>query len=345
MDQSKPGLHFLLVLLLGVAVLTFFILRPFSYALILAVIAATVFYPVHRAFLKRTGGQGVLASLLSTFVVSVVVIAPLMVLSIQIFQEATGLYTTLTHNGSTATLSEEINQAFQRAIQISPIPIEASIDVQRYLTQGLQGLLKELGPIFASFAKIMVSVFIFLVALYYLFKDGVRLKASVVTLSPLEDEYDETIFAKLGVAINSVVRGNLAVACIQGVVTAIGFAIFGVPNAAFWGGLTAIAALVPSIGTSLVVAPAILYLYVIGETTSAAWLLVWGVFAVGLVDNVLGPKFVERGMRIHPFLILLSILGGISFFGLIGFLLGPIVLGLLFSLLEIYGVITRKADC
>jgi predicted PurR-regulated permease PerM len=98
------------------------------------------------------------------------------------------------------------------------------------------------------------------------------------------------------------------------------------------------------VGTALVVVPAIIYLYVTGAAGAALGLLVWGMFAIGLVDNVVGPKLVERGMRVHPFLILLSILGGISFFGPIGYLLGPIVLALLFVLLEIYGIITRDPE-
>ena len=126
--------------------------------------------------------------------------------------------------------------------------------------------------------------------------------------------HDETIFNKLAVAINSVIRGNLAVALIQGILTAVGFALFGVPNPTLWGSVAAIAALVPSVGTALVLLPAILFLYW-GEALSALGLLLWGATAVGLIDNFLGPKLAGRGMRLHPFLILLSILGGIAFFG------------------------------
>mgnify|MGYP001572074651 FL=1 len=189
-----------------------------------------------------------------------------------------------------------------------------------------------------------MGIFIFLVALYYLFKDGDKLKTAVVSLSPLQDIHDETIFNKLEVTINSVIRGSLAIALIQGILTAIGFAIFGVPNATLWGSVAAIAALVPGIGTALVLLPAILYLYLSGETLSAVGLLLWGMTAVGLVDNFLGPKLVERGMQLHPFLILLSILGGISFFGPLGFLLGPLILGLLFALLEVYSAISKEHE-
>jgi len=105
-----------------------------------------------------------------------------------------------------------------------------------------------------------------------------------------------------------------------------------------------VAALIPGIGTALVLTPAILWLYFIGEMLLAGGLLLWGVTAVGLVDNFLGPKLVEKGTQLHPFLILLSILGGIGFFGPLGFLLGPLVLSMLFALLEIYFVIKKEHE-
>ena len=126
--------------------------------------------------------------------------------------------------------------------------------------------------------------------------------------------------------------------------TEMGFSIFGVPNPILWGSVAAVAALIPGVGTALVLIPSILYLFFIGETVSASGLLVWGIVAVGLVDNILGPKLVGRGIKLHPFLTLLSILGGISFFGPLGFLFGPLTLSLLFAFLEIYSTIRRERN-
>ena len=100
-----------------------------------------------------------------------------------------------------------------------------------------------------------------------------------------------------------------------------------------WGVVAALAALIPGIGTALVLLPAIGYLFFTGSTGMAIGLLVWGFVAVGLIDNFLGPILVNRGVKIHPFLILLSIFGGPSFFGPIGFVLGPLIVALLFALL------------
>jgi len=218
------------------------------------------------------------------------------------------------------------------------LPAE-SLDFGQYMEQGLSFLIKHLGTVFSNVAKIMVGIIVLFIALYYLFKDGHELRKSVIALSPLSDVYDETIFRKLELAINSVVLGSISVALVQGVLTAIGLAVFGVPNPVFWGSVATVTALIPGVGTSIVLISSILFLFFTGAEVAAVGLLIWGIVAVGLVDNVLGPKIVGKGAKLHPFLILLSILGGIGLFGPIGFLFGPLALALLFAFLEIYSTI------
>lgn len=343
MDHQKSELYFLLILLAGILVLVFFIFKPFLYALILAIVFANVFEPLHKKALNITGQRKGLAALLATISVLIVVITPLAFLGVQIFREATELTSSLINNNSATDLSRGVNNIIQSLAKFSPFPIEFSVDVNQYLKQGLSWLLQHLGPLFANITKAIVGVLIFLVALYYLFKDGPKFKEAVISLSPLQNIHDETIFNKLALTINSVIKGGLAVALVQGILTAVGFVIFGVPNATLWGSVAAIAALIPGIGTALVLIPAILYLYLSGETLLAVGLFAWGMTAVGLVDNFLGPKLIGRGIQHHLFLIFLSVLGGIGFFGPLGFLLGPLVISLFFVLIEIYSAIISRS--
>ena len=340
MTYKKSELYFLFTLLAGAGILSFFIFQPFLYALILAVIFATVFAPVHKKILSIGNERRGLVALLTTVLVLIIIVVPVTFLSIQIFKEATQLYTSLVDNGGTSNLLGGIEKAL-RSLGIPFLPT-TSFDVSQYMKQGLSWLIQNLGTVFSNVAKITVDIFVLFIALYYLFKDGDKLKKSVIALSPLKDIYDEKIFHKLELAINSVVRGSIAVGLVQGALTAIGFTIFGVPSPVLWGSVAAIAALIPGFGTSLVLVPAILFLFFTGETVSAVGLIAWGFVAVGLVDNVLGPKLVGRGVHLPHFLILLSILGGISFFGPLGFLFGPLVLSLLLAFLEIYSAIYKE---
>ncbi len=342
MIQKKTELSFMHILLAGISVLAYFIFKPFLYVLILAIVLATAFDPVHKKILKITLEKKAIAALVTTILVLVVVVVPLSFLGIQIFQEASQLYSFLILNDGATNLSRSFGDALQSLARFSPVPIDLSLDVNLYLKQGLGWLVQNLGPFFADVAKGLLDIFIFLVALYYLFKDGHQLKKAVVLLSPLRDEYDETILHKLALAVNSILKGSLVVALAQGILTTIGFALFGVPNAVLWGTGAAIASLVPGVGTAIVLIPAIFYLFISGETFSGFGLLLWSVLIVGLIDNFLGPKLASQGMKLHSFLILLSILGGISFFGPIGFLMGPLVLSLLFVFIDIYALVRKE---
>lgn len=336
MEKQKTGNYFLIALLLVVFVLTFFIFRPFLYALIMAVVFSTIFAPIHKRVLALTKNSRSFSALVLTILVLLIVILPLLAIGTQLFQEASGLYNFLSIKSQTGDLSSVVNSVILSLEKVLPFSLNSFIDIDHYLRLVLSWFVDNLGTIFANLARIMMGVFIFLLALFYIFRDVAGFKQAIVSLSPLQDVHDEKIFSKLTLAVNTVIRGSLMVAIIQGILTAIGFFIFQVPNPTLWGAVAAITALIPGIGTSIVLIPGILYLLLVGNSGLALGLLIWGLVAVGLIDNFLGPKLVGRGTSLHPFLILLSILGGIVFFGPIGFILGPLVLSLLFALLEIY---------
>jgi len=155
-------------------------------------------------------------------------------------------------------------------------------------------------------------------------------------LSPLTDTNDALILKRLASAVRSVAVGTVSIAILQGVLTAIGLTIFGFDRAILWGCFAAFGALIPGVGTTVVFVPAIAFLIYNGSNLSAIALTVWGVLAVGLIDNLLGPYVMSRGNTMHPFFLLLSVLGGISLFGPIGFILGPVILSLFLVFLELY---------
>lgn len=315
--------NFFLVLLVGVIVLTFFIFLPYLNVLVLAGVFAVLFRPLFW-LLKRGVKSEAIAALLTLIIIVAVIATPLYFFGKQIVSEATGLYFSL-RDGTGGELLDTLVQK-----------LHLNIDFKLYIQQFLVWLVSHFGVVFSGIAQAIALIFVGLVALYYFLKDGTRIKRALIELSPLANSYDEDIFNRLHAAVNSVIRGSLVIAMIQGVLATLGFAIFGVPNPALWGSVTIIAALIPGIGTSLVLIPAIIYLFATGATGHAIGMLIWGALAVGTIDNFLGPRLVGRRIKIHELLILLSVLGGIALFGPIGFILGPLVLSLLVALLDIY---------
>ncbi len=181
-----------------------------------------------------------------------------------------------------------------------------------------------------------------LFSLFFILKNKTKLVALVKRISPIDAPYDEMALRRIQASINSVLRGSLSIALIEGILYSVAFTLAGIPNPMVWGGLVALAALVPAIGASLVTIPSILYLFINGYTTGGFILLGWSILSIIFIDNALAPILINRGLKLHPIITLLAILGGISFFGPLGFILGPVVVALFVTLLEIYASIHKQ---
>ncbi|MEZ4200094.1 MAG: AI-2E family transporter [Candidatus Paceibacterota bacterium] len=156
--------------------------------------------------------------------------------------------------------------------------------------------------------------------LVLLFRDGREFTKLLIKISPLPDDEDTLILKRMATAVRSVATGTVMVALIQGALTAVGLSIAGFERAILFGVIAAFGALIPGIGTTIVFLPVIIYLIIIGSYGWAVFLVVWAATAVGLIDNLLGPYLISRG-NAHPFLILLSVLGGVGCLDRLGLLL------------------------
>lgn len=321
------------VILIASGYLVWKLMAPVISALALAAIVVTICYPMYERILVRMPRENrTLASLLSLFVVMIVVVIPMAVLSSLILREALSIYN-LFSGTSPASLIEPIEK-LEKLVQVL-IPT-FSVDMASMVQQTAQFFVDHIVSIFAGTASTIFLFFIALIATYYFFKDGRYFTKYLISLSPLGDTHDTFILGRLAQAVRSVALGTVSVALIQGILTAIGLTIVGFDRSILWGCLAALGALVPGVGTAVVFIPAVVYLIVTGGYFSALIVALWGVLAVGLIDNLVGPYLMSKGNNMHPMVILLSVLGGIGFFGPIGFILGPVIMSLFLVLLELY---------
>jgi predicted PurR-regulated permease PerM len=343
MDKKHHSYYFLLLALAASIVVVYFIAKPFLGPLILATVFTFLFQPIYQKSLKYLKNRESWAAFLTTITAIILVLLPISFLGTQIFKESSQLYQSLVREGSGGFVGS-LENLLNQIRTILPIPAHFELNFDQYVKQGLEVLIQKFGTVFSSFAKILLNAFVFLIAFFFFLKDGHKLKNYFVALSPLEDADDEFIVSRLKSAVSAAMKGNLAIGLIQGVLTGIGFAIFGVPNAVLWGGVAAIAAFLPGIGTALVITPAIIFLFLIGNTFGGVGLLVWGVTAVGLIDNFLGPKLVGHGMQLHPLAVFIAVLGGMAFFGPLGFLLGPLTMSVCMALIDIYASLKAREN-
>lgn len=320
-------------LLVGVGYLAWLVFSPFISALALSLITVAIAYPLHEyfqaKFFKERKG---LAALFSTLVVVIVVIIPLLFIVSVFVREFTSFYQALS-NGNEVSIEHYLQTVEDTVRLVVP---EFDLDLSAQVKESAEWFVKNLGSIFAGTITTIFMVFISLVASFYFFKDGKELLKVIAKASPLPDREDAIIFSRIAQAMRSVAVGVVLVSIIQGVVAAIGFTIFGIDRAILWGAIAALLAMLPGIGTSVIMIPAIIYLFVTGSLFNAIGLLIWSIIAIIVIDNIVGPQLMSRGNNLHPLLILLSVLGGISMFGPLGFIIGPVIITLFMVLLEIY---------
>ena len=309
-------------------------LSPFVSALALSAIIVTICYPLYLRILQKVPKQNATAAaLITTLLVLLIIIFPLFFLTSALVNEAVSVYKIA--NTEQMGFENSLNE-IQEVIQAYIPGFE--LNITEYLKQAASWLTGSLGAIFAGTASTLFLFFIAMIGSFYFFRDGQLFTKKLVVISPLPDNQDELILQRLARAVRSVATGTVLVAIIQGILTALGLWLFGFERAILWGTIASFGALIPGVGTTIVFAPAVVYLIVTGSYASALGVFVWAALAVGLIDNLLGPYLMSRGNPLHPFTILLAVLGGISLFGPIGFIVGPVIVSLFMVLLELYSI-------
>ncbi len=324
---------FFFVLLIAAGFMVWRVLSPFISALALSLIIVTICYPLYEQIEQRIYRQNKsLAAGLTTLLVVFLVVLPLLFISSVFARELVSFYQTLGVDGE---LSIDTHLQSLEAVVQTYLPA-FDINLTEQLKQSAEWFVRNIGAIFAGTISTVFLLLISLIGSFYFFRDGREFLKILIKISPLPNKEDEVIISRLALAVRSVATGVLLVSLIQGVIAALGFTIFGIDRAVLWGAIGAILAMIPGFGTLAIMVPGIIFLFITGSTGAAIGLLIWTIATVIIVDNFVGPQLMSRGNNMHPFIILTSVLGGISTFGPIGFIVGPVIVTLFIVLLEIY---------
>jgi len=322
--------YFFFTLLFVTFIFAFFIFRPFWIVLVLGASLSIVLYPVYL-FLKRTKLPDSLAALLTLLFFIIVLCIPLFGIGSIVFDQSQNLYHSIVNNVNTLHFLDSIGNKINHIL-----PKGITFDLKSTISTFISYLANNIANIFSTTVTALFSFILLLLTIFYLLKDGENWKKTFLKLSPLSDTDDEKILNKISRTINGVIKGYLLIALIQGILMGIGLTIFHVPNGALWAVVAGIAAIIPPLGTAVVSVPAVIFLFMTGHTGLGIGLLIWAIFVVGMGDNLLNPYIVGHKINVPPFLILFSVLGGISLLGPVGILIGPLTVSLLYTLIEIY---------
>lgn len=343
MSSKKVGDWVLLGSLIVILYFCFRILEPFILPIVIALILSTLLAPVFTVLEKRLKGRRSLAALLVCLALAATILIPVILLSVSLANEANVAYQRLKDPETLraieswlqpGTLLTRIQSWLPVSIRLENLEISSRLGEQaQKIGVGILGV----ATTFATgIFSVLVDYFLMSVVLFFLLRDFEYFAKSVRLISPLSDEQEQLFVERFRAVTRATVLGNLATALTQGALSGLIFFFLGLPSPVLWGALTALLSLVPMVGTALIWVPWSIYLFATESPVKAVIFIVFQVIVVGGVDNFLRPMLIEGSVRMHTLLIFFSILGGISYFGILGMFFGPLIFAIATTLLEFY---------
>lgn len=325
-----------LLVIFGIAAwLCWLMLQPFIGVLLWAIVLVVVFYPAHRKLVEWTGSPSSAAAL-STLLVIVTILLPVVLVSFAVANELRGAV-------------EHFQGGLGRLLDIPAIQpalrwLDRYIDVDAwrstdYVTDHLQRwsaaiagpTLMFVGGVLSALVQTLLVVF----TMFYFFRDADSLRHAIYDVVPLEYEQSHDIVVRTREVIGATIYGVLAISAIQGTLGFLIFFFLGLPSPLLWGVVMFLMSMIPMAGAFVVWVPAALYLLLTGSYIKALVLAGWGVLVIGSIDNFLSPRLVGRRARLHELLIFFSVLGGLQVFGVLGLVLGPVLAAITLALIEV----------
>ncbi len=320
------------------------IIKPYLVEIFLALVIFFTARPLYAGMNRLVFGKRSLASALTCLLLALIIIVPLVTLVGIVARQALEFSSLLSQGLESGTLGQWLNakmdliQSYLASINLPLPPEQIKFEglIRTILTNASKFIYTNAIGVVSGFTSFFLSLSLILFVAFFLFLQGDAFIDEVKKLSPLSAADNEMILAEMEATIKATLWSTVVVAFIQGSLGGIGFLLFGVPQAAFWGTVMVPASVIPVVGAAIIWLPAVGYLILQGTWAKGLGLLLFCALLIGSMDNLLKPRLM-RGSRSTPtVLVLLSILGGISYFGMIGFILGPFILSLLVSLLGIY---------
>ena len=336
--------HIFFLLCLGfLFYLTWIMAKPFVGAIIFAGILVGAFYPLHKLMMNKWSLSTKISSLITCFVIFVVVILPLIYVGFQISREVINFYQDVSQGLSQQAVKDffygdgRFASFFREVISmagLSPEKAEESIleIVQMVSSYSIGFLNSWLGNLLALFFKFAVMI----VAAYGLLNWGDELRSYIFKLSPLPDDQEELILEKFNQMNSVTLIGNGVGGVIQGGLAGIAFAFCGFQSVFMWSVIMVILAFIPVVGISIIYIPASIYLFITGHIASGVSLFVFCSAVAFVTENWFKPKYMGDKVKINSILVLLFIIGGMSAWGMAGIFYGPVICVVFMTMVEIY---------
>lgn len=330
-----------IALVLLTTALFLWVVRGFLLPVFWAAVFALLFQPVFVRLTRALGGRRGLAAGLTLLIIVLVLLVPTALLLAVLAQQAFSLYQRVA--SGQVELDAPVRFVERYIPTLTNFLARYGIDIDRAraaiqnaavnATQYIGGKALLIGQNALTVA-LLVSVMLYV--LFFFLRDGERITRAVVRAIPMGDERERRLIATIAQVSRATVKGTVVVSAVQGALGGIMFVIVGIQDAVFWAVLMGVLSLIPAVGAALVWIPAAIFLFATGAVWKGVVVVLGGTLVIGLVDNVLRPILVGASTKLPDYLVLLTTLGGVSVFGLAGFVAGPLIAAVFLVMWEMF---------
>jgi len=329
--EEKYFRKIMTAIILGVLlVLSFFLLKPILLAIILGIILAFIFTPVYESINKKLKSKNLSAAIICVVLI-ILLILPVWFFTPIIIDQSFKMYQASQQVDFVSILQKILPSVFES----EKFSSEIGSTVRSFVSGIANKLVNSLGDLILNFATLFLQSLVVFFTFFFVLRDKNELVSYLKSLSPFSKEMENKFFKSSKSITASVIYGQVIIGVLQGILVGIGFFIFGVPNALLLTMLASLAGIFPIIGTGIIWIPVVIYLLIEGSTFTTIGVLIFGIISSS-VDNFLRPIIVAKRTDIHTSILMIGMIGGLFLFGVLGFILGPLILSYLLILLELY---------
>jgi len=334
--------------LIFLACSTLLLLRLFwSYfsAVFLGLLIASVFYPLYLLLLKALRNSETTAALIMTLFIFVILVLPVGWFGGTLSNEALEFYNKTRSAVSINQVQELMQSNTKWGIRFRRIARKFGLEPNRENIEKLSAaigkkvgffLYKQIRSAVSNLMSFLIHFFLMMLTIFYILRDGSRLKEYLVQLIPIPKNQLEKVAYKFTEMGKAIFIGNGLSGAIQGILGGLGFYFFGLPSPFLWGTVIAFMAFLPIIGASVVFIPATAILLIEGKIGTAVGFFIYNICYSAFIEYLAKPKLIGQGMKMNPFLVFIGIIGGMKLFGIMGIIYGPLIITIFLTLAEIY---------
>lgn len=343
MNTSTVSKIFLVLLVFAISAIFYTMTKGFLMAVVLAGIFSSLAQPLFRRLTRLLRGHKSAASIVTLLIIVLLIIVPLGSLMGIVTAQAIKV-----GNSISPWVQDKLNNPDQLALWLREQPFYDTVAPYQddILTKAgemvgfaSRFLINNLSSATAGTVNFFFMLMIMLYTMYFFLIDGGKLVDKILYYLPLADRDERRLLEKFSSVTRATLKGTAVIGALQGGLAGLAFFVVGIPSSLFWGTIMVVLSIIPGIGTGLVWVPAAVILMAGGSWAKGIGLALFCAVVVGSIDNFLRPRMVGKDTQLPDLLILLGTMGGIMMFGILGFIIGPIVAALFVTIWEIYGVV------